>query len=140
MSSGFDLTLALVEDDYGFSLGRATMAQDMVMYLRRPGGQLQFSRYNLSQSGSSGPFSELQNRILQNLTGRSVRRKAGGKSSHEPAQFHPVFTRDRGVSGTLCDRSARLAAARQLLEQTDDPLSVIAEKRIWHQHQPASRI
>ena len=59
VSSGFDLTLALVEDDYGFSLAR-DVAQDMVMYLRRPGGQLQFSRYNLSQSGSSGPISELQ--------------------------------------------------------------------------------
>lgn len=67
MSSGFDLTLALVEDDYGFSLAR-DVAQDMVMYLRRPGGQLQFSRYNLSQSGSSGPISELQTWILQNLT------------------------------------------------------------------------
>ncbi|TAT60063.1 GlxA family transcriptional regulator, partial [Enterobacter cloacae] len=67
VSSGFDLTLALVEDDYGFSLAR-DVAQDMVMYLRRPGGQLQFSRYNLSQSGSSGPISELQTWILQNLT------------------------------------------------------------------------
>lgn len=37
VSSGFDLTLALVEEDYGFSLAR-DIAQDFVMYLRRPGG------------------------------------------------------------------------------------------------------
>ncbi|MFQ7389114.1 MAG: GlxA family transcriptional regulator [Escherichia sp.] len=49
VSSGFDLTLALVEEDYGFSLAR-DIAQDFVMYLRRPGGQLQFSRYNLQQT------------------------------------------------------------------------------------------
>lgn len=67
VSSGFDLTLALVEDDYGFTLAR-NVAQDMVMYLRRPGGQLQFSRYNLEQSGATGPVSELQSWILQNLT------------------------------------------------------------------------
>ena len=67
VSSGFDLTLALVEDDYGFTLAR-DVAQDMVMYLRRPGGQLQFSRYNLQQSGTQGPISELQSWILQNLT------------------------------------------------------------------------
>lgn len=36
VSSGFDLTLALVEEDYGFSLAR-DVAQDFVMYLRRPG-------------------------------------------------------------------------------------------------------
>jgi transcriptional regulator GlxA family with amidase domain len=53
VSSGFDLTLALVEDDYGFSLAR-DIAQDMVMYLRRPGGQLQFSRYNLGKSTVQG--------------------------------------------------------------------------------------
>lgn len=61
VSSGFDLTTALVEDDYGFTLAR-DVAQDMVMYLRRPGGQLQFSRYSLQQPGTSGPISELQTR------------------------------------------------------------------------------
>ncbi|STR39535.1 transcriptional regulator [Klebsiella michiganensis] len=48
------LTLALVEEDYGFSLAR-DIAQDFVMYLRRPGGQLQFSRYNLSADQHPGP-------------------------------------------------------------------------------------
>ena len=48
VSSGFDLTLALVEDDYGFVQARE-VAQDLVMFLRRPGGQAQFSRYPLNQ-------------------------------------------------------------------------------------------
>jgi transcriptional regulator GlxA family with amidase domain len=68
VSSGFDLTLALVEEDYGFSLAR-DIAQDMVMYLRRPGGQLQFSRYNLQQINGPGPLGELLKWILDNLTG-----------------------------------------------------------------------
>ena len=50
VSSGFDLTLALVEEDYGFTLAR-DVAQDMGMYLRRPRGQLQFSRYSLQRHG-----------------------------------------------------------------------------------------
>ena len=49
VSSGFDLTLALVEDDYGFVQARE-VAQDLVMFLRRPGGQAQFSRYPLNQA------------------------------------------------------------------------------------------
>lgn len=127
VSSGFDLTLALVEDDYGFSLAR-DVAQDMVMYLRRPGGQLQFSRYNLSQSGSSGPISELQTWILQNLTADLCVEKLAEKVAMSPRNFTRVFTRDTGASPARYVTEARLAAARQLLEQTDDPLSVIAEK------------
>jgi transcriptional regulator GlxA family with amidase domain len=67
VSSGFDLTLALVEEDYGFSLAR-DIAQDFVMYLRRPGGQLQFSRYNLQQTSTLGPINDLLAWLLENLT------------------------------------------------------------------------
>lgn len=127
VSSGFDLTLALVEDDYGFTLAR-NVAQDMVMYLRRHGGQLQFSRYNLEQSGASGPVSELQSWILQNLTADLCVRKAGRTGRHEPAQFHPRVHADVGVPPARYVTEARTAAARQLLEQTQDPLEIIAEK------------
>ena len=66
VSSGFDLTLALVEDDYGFVQARE-VAQDLVMFLRRPGGQAQFSRYPLNQAKSPGPIRDLQSWILENL-------------------------------------------------------------------------
>ena len=62
VSSGFDLTLALVEDDYGFVQARE-VAQDLVMFLRRPGGQAQFSRYPLNQAKSPGPIRDLQSWI-----------------------------------------------------------------------------
>lgn len=39
------------------------------MYLRRPGGQLQFSRYNLRQINSPGPIGDLLKWMLDNLTG-----------------------------------------------------------------------
>jgi transcriptional regulator GlxA family with amidase domain len=42
VTSGIDLTLALVEDDYGTALAQ-TVARWLVMYLRRPGGQTQFA-------------------------------------------------------------------------------------------------
>lgn len=127
VSSGFDLTLALVEDDYGFSLAR-DVAQDMVMYLRRPGGQLQFSRYNLQQSGASGPISELQGWILQNLTADLCVEKLAEKVAMSPRNFTRVFTRETGASPARYVSEARLAAARQLLEQTREPLDTIAEK------------
>ena len=97
VSSGFDLTLALVEDDYGFTLAR-DIAQDMVMYLRRPGGQLQFSRYNLDQINSSGPISELLKWILANITADLCVEALAEKVAMSPRNFTRVFTRETGVS------------------------------------------
>ena len=127
VSSGFDLTLALVEDDYGFTLAR-DVAQDMVMYLRRPGGQLQFSRYSLQPSGASGPISDLQAWILQNLTADLCVENLAEKVAMSPRNFTRVFTRDAGVPPARYVTEARLAAARQLLEQTRDSLERIAEQ------------
>lgn len=127
VSSGFDLTLALVEDDYGFTLAR-DVAQDMVMYLRRPGGQPQFSRYSLQQPGTSGPISELQTWILQNLTADLCVENLAEKAAMSPRNFARVFTRDAGVSPARYVTEARLAAARQLLEQTHDSLERVAEQ------------
>lgn len=127
VSSGFDLTTALVEDDYGFTLAR-DVAQDMVMYLRRPGGQLQFSRYSLQQPDTSGPISEVQRFILQNLTADLCVENLAGKAAMSPRNFTRVFTRDAGVSPARYVTEARLAAARQLLEQTQDPLERVAEQ------------
>ncbi|MFP2680558.1 GlxA family transcriptional regulator [Enterobacter ludwigii] len=127
VSSGFDLTLALMEDDYGFTLARE-VAQDMVMYLRRPGGQLQFSRYNLQQPGTSGPISDLQTWILENLTADLCVENLAQKAAMSPRNFTRVFTRETGASPARYVTEARLAAARQLLEQTSYPLERIAEQ------------
>jgi len=125
VSSGFDLTLALVEEDFGFSVAR-DIAQDMVMYLRRPGGQLQFSRYSLQQPGTSGPISELQSWMLQNLTADLCVENLAERAAMSPRNFTRVFTRETGVSPARYVTEARLAAARQLLEQTSDSLERIA--------------
>lgn len=127
VSSGFDLTLALVEDDYGFTLAR-DVAQDTVMYLRRPGGQLQFSRYSLQQPGTAGPIGEVQSWILQNLTADLCVENLAEKAAMSPRNFTRVFTREAGVSPARYVTEARLAAARQLLEQTRDPLERVAEQ------------
>ncbi|MFT8210008.1 MAG: GlxA family transcriptional regulator [Symbiopectobacterium sp.] len=125
VSSGFDLTLALVEEDYGFSLAR-DIAQDLVMYLHRPGGQLQFSRYNLRQTCSSGPISDLQAWILENITADLCVEALAEKVAMSPRNFTRIFTRETGVSPARYVSEARLAAAWQHLEKTSDTLDRIA--------------
>lgn len=127
VSSGFDLTLALVEEDYGFSLAR-DIAQDFVMYLHRPGSQLQFSRYNLQQTSTLGPINSLLTWLLDNLTDDLSVEKLAEKVAMSPRNFTRVFTRETGASPARYVAEARLAAARQRLEQTNDTLERIAQQ------------
>ncbi|MEW5562081.1 helix-turn-helix domain-containing protein [Enterobacter asburiae] len=127
VSSGFDLTLALVEEDYGFTLAR-DVAQDMVMYLNRPGGQLQFSRYKLPQSSGSGPLSELLAWLPDNLSADLCVENLAERAAMSPRNFTRVFTRETGVSPARYVAEARLTAARQRLEQTRETLETIAQQ------------
>lgn len=125
VSSGFDLTLALVENDYGFTLAR-DVAQDLVMFLRRPGGQSQFSRYLLNQSKRAGPIRDLQSWILENLAGELSVDTLAAQISMSPRNFTRVFTREVGTSPAKYVEEIRLDAARQLLEQTMEGIEQVA--------------
>ena len=62
------------------------------MYLRRPGGQLQFSRYNLQQTTSQGPINDLLAWLLENLTADLSVDKLAEKVAMSPRNFTRVFT------------------------------------------------
>lgn len=125
VSSGFDLTLALVEDDHGFTLAR-DVAQDMVMFLRRPGGQSQFSRYLLNQAKTAGPLRDLQTWILEHLAGDLSISQLADKVAMSPRNFTRVFTRETGTTPARYVEEARLDAARRQLEETGESLEKIA--------------
>lgn len=125
VSSGFDLTLALVEDDHGFTVARE-VAQDLVMFLRRPGGQSQFSRFLLAQVNTPGPIRELQAWILENLSGDLSVETLAQRVAMSPRNFTRVFTRETGTSPARFVEEVRLDAARQHLEQSVDKLEQIA--------------
>ncbi len=125
VTSGFDLTLALIEEDYGFTVAR-DVAQDLVMYLRRPGGQLQFSRYHLNQARNHGPVAALQTWILDNLAADLSVEKLAEHIAMSPRNFTRVFTRETGATPARYVAEARLAAARHRLEQTVETLDQVA--------------
>jgi len=125
VTAGFDLTLALVEADLGFTLAR-DVAQDLVMYLRRPGGQSQFSRYLLNQARTPGPIQDLQTWILENLTQDLSVEALAERVAMSPRNFTRVFTRETGTSPARFVEEVRLDAARQRLEQSDEGIEQIA--------------
>ena len=124
-SSGFDLTLALVEEDHGFALAR-DVAQDLVMYLRRPGGQSQFSRHLLNQAHKPGPIRDLQAWILDNLEQDLSVERLAERAAMSPRNFTRVFTRETGVSPARYVEEVRLDAARQRLEQGGEGIEQVA--------------
>ncbi|CNG76075.1 transcriptional activator FtrA [Yersinia kristensenii] len=123
-SSGFDLTLALVEDDQGFNIARE-IAQDLVMFLRRPGGQIQFSRYLLNQA-NDGVIRDLQAWLPNNLTHNLSVENLAERAAMSPRNFTRVFTRETGLTPAKYIEEVRLNAARQHLEQTTNSIEQIA--------------
>jgi transcriptional regulator GlxA family with amidase domain len=102
------------------------VAQDLVMYLRRPGGQSQFSRYLLNQARTPGPIRDLQTWILENLTQDLSVEALAERVAMSPRNFTRVFTRETGTSPARFVEEVRLDAARQRLEQSDEGIEQIA--------------
>lgn len=125
VTSGFDLTLALVEEDCGFSVAR-DVAQDMVMFLRRPGGQSQFSRYLQTQANKPGPIRDLQAWILEHPEDDLSVEKLAERVAMSPRNFTRVFSRETGMPPARYVEEIRLDAARQHLEQGSEAIEHVA--------------
>ncbi|HHG2195373.1 TPA: helix-turn-helix domain-containing protein [Klebsiella pneumoniae] len=95
---------------------------------REPLDTIMFSRYNLQQTATQGPINDLLAWLLENLTADLSVDKLAEKVAMSPRNFTRVFTRETGASPARYVAEARLAAARQRLEQTHETLDRIAEQ------------
>jgi transcriptional regulator GlxA family with amidase domain len=116
VTSGMDLALALVEEDHGREVALG-VARRLVLFLKRPGGQSQFSAQLSSQLAAREPIQELQAWIVENvhadLSVAALARRAGMSARN----FARVFTREVGATPALFVETARVEAARRRLEQ-----------------------
>jgi transcriptional regulator GlxA family with amidase domain len=125
VTAGMDLALALVEEDYGGRVALA-VARALVMFLRRPGGQAQFSVSLSAQASSRRPLVDLQAWMLENLNQNMSVESLAARSSMSPRNFARVFSREMGITPARYVEQLRLESARRLLEQTDKSLEEIA--------------
>ena len=126
-TSGMDLAIALVEEDYGTEFARR-VAQGLVMFLRRPGNQAQFSVQVATEPRDATATGEIEIYIFEHLDG-DLRVEALAERFHmSPRNFTRVFTRRVGVGPGRFVEQCRLERARQYLEETDEPLAEIAER------------
>ncbi|MFF5291558.1 GlxA family transcriptional regulator [Paractinoplanes globisporus] len=127
VTTGIDLALALVEEDRGRDVALA-IARGLVMFLRRPGGQSQFSAQLAGQVAHREPLREIQRLIAEHPeTDLSVPTLAA-TANLSPRQFSRAFTAEIGVPpGRYVDR-VRLETARRLLEDTAASIAEVARR------------
>jgi transcriptional regulator GlxA family with amidase domain len=125
VTAGMDLALALVQDDLGRDLALAT-ARTLVLFLKRPGGQSQFSAHLAAQLDGDSPIAQLQRWILDHLDTDLTIEALAERVHMSPRNFVRNFQRHAGMSPGLFVESARLDAARRALEDGEARLETIA--------------
>lgn len=125
ISAGIDLALAWVEEDCGSALAHEA-ARELVLYLRRPGGQKQLSVSLTSQASEMKAIQELQVWIAENLPKKLSVQVLADRASMSVRNFERVFTREVGKTPSQYVLQARVEAVRRQLERTDGGLKQIA--------------
>ena len=117
VTAGIDLALALVEEDLGRAVALA-IARHLVVFLRRPGSQSQFSTQLSAQVADRAPLRDVQQWIAEHPAGDLSVDTLAQRASLSPRQFARAFAVETGMPpGRYVDR-ARLEAARRRLEDT----------------------
>jgi len=121
VTAGIDLALALVEEDLGHEVALA-VARHLVVFLKRPGGQSQFSSHLAAQAASGGALRQLPQWILDHLDEDLSVESLAEQVAMSPRNFARVFLRETGQTPAKFVELARVDAARRLLE--DDGLGL----------------
>ena len=126
VTAGIDLALALVEEDHGrrAALG---VARELVMFLRRPGGQSQFSVQLAAQSADREPIRDLQGWIADHLSEDLSVGRLARRSAMSARNFARVFRRETGLTPATFVARTRVEAARRRLEESADGIDRIAQ-------------
>jgi transcriptional regulator GlxA family with amidase domain len=125
VSAGMDLALALVEEDFGRDLALA-VARYMVLFLKRPGGQSQFSAYLLAQTTEKSRIRETQEYVLEHLADDLTVDRLARHAGMSTRNFARTFHKETGTTPADFIRAARIDAARRLLEDSSLPLKQLA--------------
>src|ERR1700752_3705307 len=125
ISAGIDLALAWVEEDCGSALAHE-IARELVLFLRRPGGQRQLSVSLPSQASEMKSIRELQVWIADHLDRDLSLGVLAQRVAMSVRNFERVFTRETGCTPARYVAQMRVEAARRQLEDTNKGIDQIA--------------
>jgi len=127
VTAGMDLALALVEEDHGSRLA-LQVARNLVLYLRRPGGQSQFSAALSLQLTDRKPLLELEAWVLDNLQKALTVPLLAQRVAMSPRNFARVFTKEMKTTPAKFVERLRVEAARRRLEESHNSMETIADE------------
>ena len=125
VTAGIDLALSLVEEDWGWEVA-ASVARGMLIFMRRPGGQSQFSSYVFNEAKNRKDFRELQAWIVSNPHKDLGVEQLAERMSMSPRNFSRLFCQEIGVTPAKFVEGIRMEAARNMILQTDLPMESVA--------------
>ena len=139
VTTGIDLALALIEKDCGRTVAMH-VARVLVVYLRRMGGQSQYSALLAAQvESTSDAFTELERWIAENLAEDLSIERLAERAAMSPRNFARRYTETRKRTPARAVESIRVDAARRALEETDDRIDAIARRCGFSKRGAASR-
>jgi transcriptional regulator GlxA family with amidase domain len=119
VSAGIDLALAMIEEDFGHAIA-LDIARRLVVFLKRPGGQSQFSALLAAQASDvEGRFSALHVWIVENLSSDLKIETLAEKAGMSPRTFARAYTSRTGMTPASGVEALRVEAARLLLESSE---------------------
>ena len=125
VTAGIDLALALVEEDFGRGIA-LRVARELVMFLKRPGGQSQFSAPLAAQMAERFAIRDVQNWVLENLAKPLSVEQLADRAGMSVRNFARSFKRETQTTPAEFVERARLDTARRMVEDTKQPMKRIA--------------
>ncbi|TCV98305.1 GlxA family transcriptional regulator [Biostraticola tofi] len=127
VTAGIDLALALIERDYGHRTA-ISCARDMVVYMKRPGGQSQYSAPLSAQYADQGLFADLHAWIASHLEDDLRIERLAEAACMSPRNFARLYAATMGTTPAKTVELMRLEAARLALETTGSSIKTVADQ------------
>jgi transcriptional regulator GlxA family with amidase domain len=125
VTAGMDLALALVEEDLDRDAA-LTIARHLVLFLRRPGNQAQFSATLAGQQPAREPLRDVQRYVVEHVAANLSVEALAERAHMSPRNFARAFAVETGITPGRYVERVRLEAARRALEDTSQPVAAVA--------------
>lgn len=127
VTAGIDLSLVMIEEDFGRKMA-LDVAKYLIVYVRRAGGQSQFSPLLETQASADSQVQSIQQYLLDNLHLDHTLASVAERAHMSPRNLSRVFSKECGISLMSFVNDARIDSARRYLESTALGMREIAER------------
>jgi transcriptional regulator GlxA family with amidase domain len=131
VTAGIDLCLSLVAEDWGHELA-VRVAKRLVVYIRREGGQSQYSPYVGVRKDEDPIIGKVQRYVMDHITDVLSIEQLASAVSVSRRTFSRLFAKYAKVTPSAFVEQVRVDTARKLLEESDAPLKTVAFKCGFH--------